>query len=105
MLKPNMKIRFQNFAFKFNLSRYSLETRKGVITFCDAIEKLLAGESGEPSLLTQDAVLEKLKQVTFLGRGAMVHGKFGVHYVQERQGLTLVHVIAPLEQHQDTFTS
>jgi glycosyltransferase involved in cell wall biosynthesis len=61
-----------------------LETRKGVITFCDAIERLLRGESGEASLTTQDAVLARLKQVTFLGRGAMVHGKFGVHYVQER---------------------
>ena len=48
-----------------------LETRKGVITFCDAVERLLRGESGEASLATQDAVLAKLKQVTFLGRGAM----------------------------------
>ena len=49
-------------------------------------ERLLSGRSGEASLTTQDAVLAKLKQVTFLGRGAMVHGKFGVHYVQERRG-------------------
>ena len=52
-----------------------LETRKGIVTFCDAVERLL------PKVA--DGTLQ-LKKITFLGRGAMVHGKFGVQYVQER---------------------
>jgi len=56
-----------------------METRKGVIAFCDAMDRLLA----EPGLGVRvgDGGLER---VTFLGRGAMVLGKFGVQYVQER---------------------
>jgi len=57
-----------------------LETRKGVVMFCDAVEQLLrpqvAGLYG--------IALANLQRVTFLGRGAMVHGQFGVTYVQER---------------------
>ncbi|XRB07391.1 glycosyl transferase [Pycnococcus provasolii] len=52
-----------------------LETRKGIVTFCDAVERLL------PKVASGELALKK---VTFLGRGAMVHGKFGVQYVQDR---------------------
>ena len=57
-----------------------LETRKGIIMFMDAIERLL-DPSQEPSI---HVGLGGLEAVTFMGRGAMVLGKFGVQYVQER---------------------
>jgi len=57
-----------------------LETRKGIIIFCDAIEQLL-DPAREPAVKLGPGGLE---QVTFMGRGAMVLGKFGVTYVQER---------------------
>eukprot|EP00899_Mesostigma_viride_P028429 jgi/Mesvir1/8771/Mv02685-RA.3 len=70
-----------------------LETRKGVIMFCDAVERLLAvptdvdaaAEAAMPPE-TRRLILARrnLQRVTFLGRGAMVDGKFGVQYVQER---------------------
>ena len=40
--------------------------------------------AGQVPGLTAEAAAAALTQVTFLGRGAMVLGKFGVHYVQER---------------------
>ncbi|KAK3260739.1 hypothetical protein CYMTET_30320 [Cymbomonas tetramitiformis] len=57
-----------------------LETRKGVVMFCDAVEQLL-----RPAVqgLLGDAA-KRLQRITFLGRGAMVHGQFGVTYVQDR---------------------
>eukprot|EP00192_Tetraselmis_astigmatica_P010256 CAMPEP_0117676914 /NCGR_PEP_ID=MMETSP0804-20121206/16465_1 /TAXON_ID=1074897 /ORGANISM="Tetraselmis astigmatica, Strain CCMP880" /LENGTH=833 /DNA_ID=CAMNT_0005486161 /DNA_START=169 /DNA_END=2670 /DNA_ORIENTATION=+ len=58
-----------------------LETRKGIIMFCDAVDQLL-DPSREPRLDVGPGV--GLQAVTFMGRGAMVLGKFGVHYVQER---------------------
>uniref|UniRef100_A0A061RCB2 Glycosyl transferase family 1 n=1 Tax=Tetraselmis sp. GSL018 TaxID=582737 RepID=A0A061RCB2_9CHLO len=57
-----------------------LETRKGIITFCDAVERLL-DPSAAPHVTVGKGGLEA---VTFMGRGAMVLGRFGIHYVQER---------------------
>jgi glycosyltransferase involved in cell wall biosynthesis len=57
-----------------------LETRKGVVMFCDAMDQLfrpqVAGLYG--------GAVQQLERITFLGRGAMVNGQFGVNYVQDR---------------------
>lgn len=53
---------------------------KGIIIFCDMIDKLL-DPSKEPRV---EIGPNGLQSVTFMGRGAMVLGKFGVQYVQER---------------------
>jgi glycosyltransferase involved in cell wall biosynthesis len=58
----------------------ALRRWQGIIIFCDAIEQLL-DPSREPHVRLGAGGLE---QVTFMGRGAMVLGKFGVTYVQER---------------------
>ncbi|GHP10585.1 hypothetical protein PPROV_000931600 [Pycnococcus provasolii] len=57
------------------LTKPSVPGSPGIVTFCDAVERLL------PKVASGDLALKK---VTFLGRGAMVHGKFGVQYVQDR---------------------
>jgi len=57
-----------------------METRKGVVVFCDAIDQLLrpqvAGLYGSS--------IKNLEKITFLGRAAMVQGMLGDRYVQER---------------------
>lgn len=54
-----------------------LETRKGIIIFCDAIDSIL--EEGQ--ITVGNGGLEK---VIFLGRSAMVEGMYGMQYVQKR---------------------
>jgi len=49
-----------------------LETRKGLILFCDAVDRL-----------TQNPVLEEIK-ITFMGRHAEVMGKPSEQYIRER---------------------
>lgn len=51
-----------------------LETRKGLILFCDAVDRL-----------TQNPLLKDIK-VTFMGRHAEVMGKPSEQYIQERAG-------------------
>ena len=58
-----------------------LETRKGVVEFMEAVERVLGGHV--PGLGAAEAAA-RLRKVTFLGRTALVHGQLGVHYVQQR---------------------
>jgi hypothetical protein len=51
-----------------------LETRKGVVEFCDAVDILLKNET----------VASMISKITFLGRAASVLGQNGHEYVRER---------------------
>lgn len=51
-----------------------LETRKGVVEFCDAVDILLENET----------TASKISKITFLGRAASVLGQNGLDYVRER---------------------
>ena len=51
-----------------------LETRKGVVEFCDAVDILLEDETSA----------SKISKITFLGRAASVLGENGHEYVRNR---------------------
>ncbi|UPR01444.1 glycosyltransferase [Chloropicon primus] len=57
-----------------------LETRKGIVTFCDAVDHILENAK-ELGVVVGKGGLEKL---IFLGRSALVDGVYGMHYVQKR---------------------
>ena len=57
-----------------------IETRKGIVTFCDAIDRILS-RAEELGVTVGAGGLEK---VVFLGRSALVGGVYGMQYVQER---------------------
>ena len=66
-----------------------LETRKGLVIFCDALDRLLgvAGEGPGGAAAAAAGVRAGpggLERVSFLGRSALVHGRLGEHYVRER---------------------
>lgn len=58
-----------------------LETRKGVVEFCDAIDILLL-EDDEKN--RNNNIASKISKITFLGRPASVLGQNGHEYVQNR---------------------
>ena len=57
-----------------------LETRKGIIAFCDAVDHIL-DNAADLGIVVGKGGLEKL---IFLGRSALVDGIYGMHYVQKR---------------------
>ena len=57
-----------------------LETRKGIITFCDAVDEILEN-AAQLNLTIGKGGLQRL---VFLGRSAMVEGVYGMQYVQKR---------------------
>ena len=66
-----------------------LETRKGLVIFCDALDRLLgvAGEGPGGAAAAAAGVHAGpggLERASFLRRSALVHGRLGEHYVRER---------------------
>ena len=57
-----------------------LETRKGIIAFCDAVDHIM-DNAADLGIVVGKGGLEKL---IFLGRSALVDGIYGMHYVQKR---------------------